>query len=57
MLQNQKLMKDMILFFLGIYIKDALTNIKNGTYINLGSWIDKPCYGKFTDKFEIIDWN
>lgn len=28
---------------------------KNGFYINLGSWIDKPCYGKFTDKFEIIE--
>ncbi|MCS7053899.1 MAG: UDP-2,3-diacylglucosamine diphosphatase [Ignavibacterium sp.] len=28
---------------------------KNGFYINLGSWIDNPCYGKFTDKFEIIE--
>lgn len=28
---------------------------KNGYYINLGSWISKPCYGKFSDKFEIID--
>lgn len=28
---------------------------KNGYYINLGSWISEPCYGKFTDKFEIID--
>jgi UDP-2,3-diacylglucosamine hydrolase len=29
---------------------------KNGNYINLGSWIDKPCYGVFkNDKFEIID--
>ncbi|GAB4289930.1 MAG: UDP-2,3-diacylglucosamine diphosphatase [Ignavibacteriaceae bacterium] len=27
-----------------------------GYYINLGSWLDKPCYGKFTDKFEIVDW-
>lgn len=28
----------------------------NGYYINLGSWLQKPCYGKFTNKFEIIDW-
>jgi UDP-2,3-diacylglucosamine hydrolase len=29
---------------------------KNGNYINLGSWIDRPCYGVFkNDKFEIID--
>jgi UDP-2,3-diacylglucosamine hydrolase len=31
---------------------------KNGCYINLGSWIDKPCYGIFKDnKFAIVDWN
>ena len=29
---------------------------KERSYINLGTWLDKPCYGKFTDKFEIIDW-
>lgn len=30
---------------------------KNGTYINLGSWLDAPCYGVFRgDKFEIVDW-
>lgn len=29
---------------------------KNGRYINLGSWLDKPCYGKFeNNNFEIID--
>ena len=29
---------------------------KHGNYINLGSWIDKPCYGVFrNNKFEIID--
>ena len=29
---------------------------KNGTYINLGSWLDAPCYGVFNDnKFEIVD--
>ena len=30
---------------------------KQGTYINLGSWLDKPCYGIFTEnEFKIIDW-
>ncbi|MFC2084390.1 UDP-2,3-diacylglucosamine diphosphatase, partial [Bacteroidota bacterium] len=30
----------------------------NGFYINLGSWLDSPCYGLFNDnKFEIINWN
>lgn len=33
-----------------------LEKYKQGTYVNLGSWLDKPCYGKFTEKFEIIDW-
>lgn len=29
---------------------------KNGRYVNLGSWLQKPCYGIFSgDKFEIID--
>lgn len=29
---------------------------KNGYYINLGSWLDKPCYGILReDKFEIVD--
>ena len=31
-------------------------NYKNGTYINLGSWLTKPCYGIFKNKnFEIVD--
>lgn len=31
---------------------------KNGQYINLGTWLSRPCYGKIEDdKFEIIDWN
>lgn len=30
---------------------------KNGFYINLGTWLKKPYYGKFVDqKFEIIEW-
>ena len=34
----------------------AFLNYKNGIYINLGAWLDKPCFGKFTNKFEIIEW-
>jgi UDP-2,3-diacylglucosamine hydrolase len=34
----------------------ALEKYNKGYYINLGTWLDKPCYGKFTDTFEIIDW-
>ena len=31
-------------------------NYKQGNYINMGSWLDKPCYGVFKDqKFEIVD--
>lgn len=30
---------------------------KNGFYINLGSWLEAPCYGVFeAGKFQIIDW-
>ncbi len=29
----------------------------SGSYINLGTWLSQPCYGKyFENKFEIIDW-
>jgi UDP-2,3-diacylglucosamine hydrolase len=34
----------------------ALDKINNGIYINLGSWLERPCYGKYNDTFEIIDW-
>jgi UDP-2,3-diacylglucosamine hydrolase len=34
----------------------AFINYRNGIYINLGAWLEKPCFGKFTNKFEIIDW-
>jgi UDP-2,3-diacylglucosamine hydrolase len=31
---------------------------KTGKYINLGTWLEKPCYGIFkNNSFEIIDWN
>jgi len=36
--------------------KRLTTTYKQGTYINLGSWLDKPCYGIFKNqKFETID--
>lgn len=32
-------------------------NYKNGYYINLGTWLDEPLYGLFSDgKFKVIDW-
>lgn len=34
----------------------TLENYNNGIYINLGTWLDKPCYGEFRDKFKMIDW-
>jgi UDP-2,3-diacylglucosamine hydrolase len=38
--------------------KRSFQNYKNGYYINLGSWLEAPCYGVFyEDKFEIIEWN
>lgn len=45
---------DYVLF--GHLHKRCFYNYKQGIYVNLGSWIDNPCYGKFTEKFEIIDW-
>ncbi len=35
----------------------AFEKYSHGVYINLGTWLDKPCYGKFSDSFEIIDWD
>ncbi len=34
----------------------TLEKYKEGFYINLGSWLDQPCFGKFVESFEIIDW-
>ena len=43
---------------LGHLHKRCYLKYKNGVYINLGSWLDTPCYGIFKDdKFEIVDWN
>ena len=36
----------------------VVTKYNNGVYINLGSWIDNPCYGIFdSNGFEVLDWN
>lgn len=46
---------DYVLF--GHLHKRCFEEYKNGKYINLGSWLDKPCYGIFSEsKFEIVDW-
>jgi UDP-2,3-diacylglucosamine hydrolase len=34
----------------------TLEKYKQGFYINLGSWLDQPCFGRFIETFEIIDW-
>ena len=45
---------DYVLF--GHLHKRIWQTYKNGNYINLGSWLDKPCYGVFKNqKFEIVD--
>ncbi len=47
---------DYIIF--GHLHKRVYENYKNGYYINLGSWLDAPCYGIFKDNnFQIVDWN
>ncbi|MEN8192891.1 MAG: UDP-2,3-diacylglucosamine diphosphatase [Bacteroidota bacterium] len=38
--------------------KNELKNYNNGFYINLGTWLDKPLYGVFSEgEFKVIDWN
>jgi len=45
---------DFVLF--GHLHKRVFQEYNNGKYINLGSWLDKPCYGIFSgNKFEIIN--
>ena len=37
--------------------KKVFANYNNGSYINLGSWLDEPCYGIFNKEgFKIINW-
>ena len=45
---------DYVLF--GHLHKRIWEKYKQGNYINLGSWLDKPCYGVFKNqKFEVVD--
>lgn len=45
---------DYVLF--GHLHKRIWQTYKQGNYINLGSWLDKPCYGVFKEnKFEIVE--
>jgi len=45
---------DFVLF--GHLHKRVFQEYKNGKYINLGSWLDEPCYGIFSgNKFEVIN--
>jgi len=47
---------DYVLF--GHVHKRTIKKFNAGYYINLGTWLNAPCYGKFSDnKFEIVDWN
>lgn len=42
---------------LGHSHRRELREYNDGYYINLGTWLDKPCYGKFTDgNFKVLDW-
>lgn len=46
---------DYVLF--GHLHKRNFHKYKNGYYINLGSWLDAPCYGLYSEhKFKVIDW-
>lgn len=45
---------DFVLF--GHLHRRCFIKYKKGTYINLGSWLDEPCYGVFGgDEFEIVE--
>lgn len=46
---------DFVLF--GHLHKRCFEKLGAGYYINLGSWIDKPCYGIFNNEFKVIDLN
>ena len=37
--------------------KKVFKNYNEGSYINLGSWLDNPCYGIFNQEgFKVINW-
>ena len=53
---RQKIDEGFDYVLLGHLHRRSYEQYKNGFYINLGSWLDKPCYGFFKDnKFEVID--
>ena len=46
---------DYVLF--GHLHERCFIDYNKGHYINLGWWVDSPCYGAFkNNKFEIVDW-
>ena len=46
---------DYVLF--GHLHRRMFKDYKQGYYVNLGSWLDNPCYGIFqNNSFEIVDW-
>ncbi len=37
--------------------KKVFKKYKNSNYVNLGSWLDEPCYGKLNEEgFQVINW-
>ena len=43
---------------LGHFHQRRFKQYKNGYYINLGSWLEEPCYGIYqNNRFEIVNWN
>ncbi len=37
--------------------RKEIRTYKNGCYINLGSWLEQPCYGIFrNNNFEVLNW-
>jgi len=54
---KEKIDKGFDFVLLGHSHRRRFKQYKNGYYINLGSWLDEPCYGIYqNNKFEIVDW-
>jgi UDP-2,3-diacylglucosamine hydrolase len=45
---------DFVLF--GHLHQRCFIKYNNGFYINLGTWLESPCYGIYKENFEIINW-
>jgi len=55
---KQKIDEGFNYVLLGHLHRRCFREYKNGFYINLGSWLEAPCYCIYKDnKFEIIEWN